>query len=275
MKLPDNKLFAVDMPKGSFCDCGRQAEIQFVITTGKGEAKRLAAEAKKARSLGSKASDVVCGLCVAKMIADRGLFVSEVMKHSPIKLERVTDDTVCLDCQKPLPYGTYAHFHADSGQAICVECGARRGWTDKARATSSVKLLELKADITALRKRYKIEAEGLYLLEEKVDLHQLAESYIELEKRINGAIAKLESYLNAVATPEEKVILKSLEREINALQDLALEISNEFKARLFLLDKAERQRKMVEKIFESADAAFEEEQGQRLAEGSEAEVPAE
>ena len=274
MKLPDNKLFAVDMPKGSFCDCGKQAETQYVITTGKGEAKRLAVEAKKARSIGSKAPDVCCGLCVAKMIVAKDLFVSEVLKHSPIKLERVTDDVACLDCNKPLPYGTYAHFHADSGQAICIECGVKRGWTDKARASTTVKMLELKEDIKALRKRYKIEAEGLYLLEEKVDLHQLAENYRELEKQITNTISKLESYLNAVATPEEKVILQSLEREIHGLQDLALEISNEFKARLFLLDKAERTRKIVQKVFESADAEFEEEQAQRQAEEAKAEVPA-
>jgi hypothetical protein len=260
------------MGKGSCCDCGKLAETQFVITYSKVEAKRLALEAKKARALGSKAPDVVCGLCVAKAIAAKGLFVSEVLKYSPIKLDRVTLDLDCLDCGKLLPFGTYAYFHADSGKTICVECGVKRGWTDKARATSSVKLLELKADIVACRKRFKIESEGLYLLEEKVDLHQLAESYIELEKRILGAVDKLESYLNAVATPEEKVILQSLEKEVQGLQDLALEISNEFKARLFLLDKAERQRKMVEKIFESADAVFEEEQ--RRAEKAQAEVSA-
>ena len=271
MKLPDNKLFAVDMPKGSFCDCGRQAETQYVITTGKGEAKRLAVEARKARSLGSKAPDVACCLCIANRIVAKGLIVAEIMKYSPIKLDRVTLDTKCVDCGKLLPFGTYAHFHMESGLAVCVECGAKRGWTDKARATSTVKLLELKEDIKALRKRYKIEAEGLYLLEEKVDLHQLAESYKELEKQILGAVDKLESYLNAVATPEEKVIQQSLEREIHGLQDLALEISNEFKARLFLLDKAERTQKMVQKIFESADAENEAE-AERNAE--KAEVPA-
>jgi hypothetical protein len=248
MRLPDNKLFAVDMPKGSFCDCGKQAEIQYVITSGKGEAKRLAVEAKKARSIGSSTPGVCCGLCV-----------SEVLKHSSIKWERVTEDTKCLDCGKSLPFGAWAHWHADSGQAICGDCGVHRGWTDKSLASLSVRLAELKADVVSVRKRYKIEVEGLYLLEEKVDLHQLAESYIELEKRINGAIAKLESYLNAVATSEEKCKLMILEKEINELQDLALEISNEFKSRLFLLDRAERNRKMIQKIFETVDADTEEE----------------
>ena len=272
MGLRDNKLFAVDMPEDAVCDCGAPAEVQFVITSSKKEAKVLAKEVQRARDLGSKASDVVCGLCVAQRISEKGLIVAEIMKFSPIKLDRVTFDTVCVDCAKKLPFGTYVHFHVDSGQAICVECGAKRGWTDKARATSSVKMLELKEDIKALRKPYRVEAEGLYLLVEKVDLHQVAENYVELERQITGAIAKLESYLNSVATPQEKVILQSLEKEIHELQDIALAIKKEFDARLFLLDKAERQRKMVQKIFEDSDAESEAE-AERQAE--EAEVPAE
>jgi hypothetical protein len=274
MGLKDNRLFAVEMPKGSFCDCGKQAETQFVITNNKGEAKRLATEAKKARALGSKASDVVCGLCVANLIAVKGMFVSEVLKYSPIKLDRLTFDTACLDCGKELKFGVYAHFHEASGQAVCVECGAKRGWTDKARATSSVKMLELKEDIRALRKRWKVESEGLYLLEEKVDLHKLAATYTELEKQITATISKLESYLNAVATPEEKTILLGLERGIHELQDLALEIKKEFETRLFLLDRAERRRKMVEKIGPE-DVSVEEEIDEiRHAEAAQSEVPA-
>jgi hypothetical protein len=115
----------------------------------------------------------------------------------------------------------------------------------------------------------------LYLLEEKVDLHQLAQSYIELENKIVATISKLESYLNAVATGREKVILEGLEREINVLQDLAQEVSNAFKVRLLLLDEAERKHKIVKKIFDSADSAREAELEElRHAEGSMAEVPA-
>jgi hypothetical protein len=273
---PETKLYSVDMGKGACCDCGKQAETQFVIASGKGKAKKIAAEAKRARALGSKFSDVCCGLCIAKRIVDKQLFVTEVLKHSPIKWERISISTFCLDCKKPLHYGAWAHFHADSGQAICGDCGVHRGWTDKTLANLQVKTAEIKADIVSLRKRYKTEVEGLYLLEEKVDLHQLAQSYIELESKIVGIISKLESYLNAVATSEEKVILESLEREINVLQDLAQEVSNAFKVRLFLLDEAERKHKMVKKVFDSADAAKEEELDQlRQSEGGMAEVPAE
>ena len=261
------------MPKGSFCDCGKQAETQFVITTGKGEAKRLAREASKARSIGSKAPDVCCGLCIANKIVAKGLFVSEVLKYSPIKLDRITFDGKCLDCGKPLPFGTYAHCH-ESGNVICVECGIKRGWTDKARALATVKLMELKEDIKALRKRHKIEAEGLHLLEQKVDLHQVTQNYKAIELQVTTTISKLESYLNSVATDQEKAILQSLEMEIPQLQDLLLEIKKEFDTRLFLMDRAERKHKMVEKVMDSADVAFEEEQEQRFAEEAQSEVSA-
>lgn len=270
--MKDNKLFAVDMPEDALCDCGANAETQFVIASSKKKANQQAKEAQKARDAGGNSPNVACGECIARKIVDQGLIIAELMKvkHTEIKLMRVTFDVKCCaeGCGKPLPFGTWAHFHQDSGLAICVECGAKRGWTDKARATSSVKMLELKEDIKALRKRYRVEAEGLYLLEEKVDLHQVAENYIELERQITGAIAKLESYLNSVATPQEKVILQSLEKEIHELQDIALEIKKEFDARLFLLDKAERQRKMVQKIFADSDAEREAE-AERQAEEAE------
>ena len=271
MGLRDNKLFAVKMPADATCDCGVEAETQFAIAVSKKEAAQLGKEVQRARDLGSKASDVVCGLCIARRISDKGLIVAEIMKYSPIKLDRVTFDTECVDCTKKLPFGTYAHFHADSGQAICVECGAKRGWTDKARASTTVKMLELKEDIKSLRKRFKVEAEGLYLLESTVDLHQVAQNYVELDRQINGALAKLSSYLESVATPEEKRILEELAKGIRDLQDIAQEIKKEFENRLFLMDRAERNHKMLQKVF--ADADSETEEAQRHAEMAYSEVP--
>lgn len=272
--LPQTKLFSVDMPQGSLCDCGQKAETQFVLTTGVKEAKRLASEAKKARAAGCQASDVCCGVCIAKRVAEKGLFVTEVLKHSPIKWERVTDDLVCEDCGKSLPFGSHAHFHAESHRAICGDCGVRRGWTDATLASLEVQLAEKKADIITCRKRFKVEVEGLYILREKIDVYKLADSYAILEGKITGAMALLASYLNAVATTQEKSILDRLEEEIYALQDLAKKINEELRVRLFVLEKAERQRQMAMKVFETADAAVEEELEQaRLAAGAHSEVP--
>ena len=251
----DTKLFAIDAPKGSGCSCGANPQTMFVIANSKSEAKRLAKERKNP-------SDVSCGECMAKRIVAQGLVVADPssLKHSEIKLTRVPVDVRCCaeGCGKSLPFGTWAHFNADTGAAICVECGAKRGWTDKARAVSAVKMLELKEDIKSLRKRYKIEAEGLYLLEEKIDLHQVTQNYQELEARVNGALSQLQGYLTeGIASPHEAEILRGLEQKIHELQDVAGEIKREFDNRLFLLDRAERQRKMLQKVFEDSDAETE------------------
>ncbi len=268
--LPSTKLYSVELGSGAFCDCGRQAETQFVLATGKGEAKRLAVEAKRARVLGSKAPDVCCGICIAKRIADQEFYVTESLKYSPIKFERVTMNLKCLDCGKDLPFGFWAHFHAESGCAICVDCGAKRGWSDKAIATNNAKLQELKAELAALRKRVKVESQGLYLIQEKVGLHQIGEGYNELEKQIEGAIDKLQSYFNSVATPEEKVVLQGLEREVRRLQDLAVSIKQEFDARLFWLDKNEHRVKTAQAAISQQD---DEDQEMRQAPAAGSEVP--
>jgi hypothetical protein len=267
-KIPETKLFSVDMGKGAFCDCGKQAETQFVISTGKGEAKRLAVEAKKARAANSTASDVCCGLCIAKRIAAKGLFITEMLKYSPIKFERVTLDLPCLDCSKPINFGDWAHFHSESSSAICVDCGAKRGWSDKAMASHNAKLQELKTELSALRKRVKVEAQGLYIIEEKIELHQIGENYKELEKQIEVAIAKLWDYFNSLATSEEKATLKGLEKEIRRLQNFALEIKREIDTRLFWLDKNEQRVKVTQGSMANDD----EDQEQRLAPQSHSEV---
>lgn len=254
--LPETKLFSVDMEKDAFCDCGNKAEIQFVLTTGKGEAHRLAMEAKRARAAHSSAPDVCCGQCIAKKIVAKGLFVTELLKYSPIKFERITMDLKCLDCGRPLPFGAWAHFHSESGCAICVDCGTKRGWSDKAIATNNAKLQELKAELSALRKRVKIESQGLYLIEEKVELHKIGQNYGELEKLIEGTVAKIEDYFNHMgnlATAEEKTVLQGLAQEIRRLQDFALSIKQEFDARLFWLDKNEHKVKVSQAAMSDED----------------------
>ena len=268
-RLPEFRLYSVDMGEGACCDCGKLAETQFVITSGKGEAKRLAAEAKRARAAHSTSPEVRCGQCMAQRIAARGLFVTEQLKYSPIKFDMVTLDLNCLDCQKVIKFGDWAHFHAESGCAICVDCGAKRGWSDKALAVYNAKMQELKVELAALRKRVKIEAQGLYLIELKVDLHQIGETYNELEKKIEGALARLWSYFNAVATPEEKVALQALEKEVRSLQGLALSIKQEFDVRLFWLDKTQAKVKTAQAAVSDEDL-----DALRQAEGGQAEVPA-
>jgi hypothetical protein len=164
------------------------------------------------------------------------------MPDSEIKLTRVPINTKCADadCGKPLPFGTWAHWHADSKQAICIECGAKRGWTDKDRANNIIKKLELQEDIKALRKQQKVEADALYLLREQVDLHRLGERSLDLEKQIVALMSKVNSYLSKVATAEEKAALKQVYEEIKGTQELQGEIWEQLESRLFLLEREER-----------------------------------
>jgi hypothetical protein len=255
------------------CSCGAAAPIQFTIACSKAEANELKESAVAARAQGEKVSNVACGVCISNLIAAERFVVSDRLAGSPIKLDRVPFDTVCVDCGGKIPFGQYAHFHADSGQAICTGCGAKRAWTEKDRAVHSVKMLELKEDIKALHKRYVVEAQGLHLLEEKVDLHQVAQLYIELESKVTAAVSRLNSYLlQGIASPEESRILQELARLIPDLLSMAAEIKREFDMRLFLLDKAERTQKMLQKVFAESDAETEE--AQRLAEHAMSEVSA-
>ena len=174
------------------------------------------------------------------------------MPGSEIKLARVPINTFCADekCGKPLPFGTWVHWHADSKKAICIECGTKRGWTDKDRANNIVKKLELREDIKALRKRQTVEADALFLLREQVDLHRLGERYLDLERQIIAVLSKVQSFLEKVATAEERKALQSVVDEVHVMQELQKEIQEQLESRLFLLERAERKKKPVQKVFE-------------------------
>ncbi len=235
--LGQTKLFSVAMGEDALCDCGQAAETQFVIATGVKEAKNQASQAKKARVAGERVSDVCCGVCVAQRIAQRGFFVTEVMKHSPIKWERVTDDLKCEDCGAPIPFGVQAHFHAASNRAICGPCGVRRGWSDSKVALDRVVAFELKETLAALRRMVAARQLELSVAEGKISLHKIGESYLELGGQIEAAVGRLNSFLEAVATPGERVLLEEFKGEIIRLQTFALSVKEEYDTRLFFLEK--------------------------------------
>ncbi len=235
--LAQTMLFSVSLGKDATCDCGQSAETQYVITTDAKTAKQLAANAKKARAAGERTPEVCCGTCVASRIALRGLFVTEVMKHSPIKWERVTLDVNCEDCEVLIPFGVQAHFHAASSRAICGLCGVKRGWSDSKVASDRVQAFELKETLAALRRRVGIEQLESSVIEGKKELHKIGEGYEDLEAGIAAAVSKLNSFFESLATPQEKLILQDLKSEVTRLQTLAQSIKEEFDARLFFLDK--------------------------------------
>jgi hypothetical protein len=227
------------MGKDAVCDCGASAETQYCLASGKREAQQLAAEAKKLRKLGLPAPAVVCGVCIASRIASKNLFVTEVMKHFPIKWERVTDDLKCEDCGTPIPFGVHAHFHAVSNRAICGSCGVLRGWSDSKVASDRVVAFELKETLAALRRRVGFAQEILAVAEGKIELHKIGESMIGLGGEVSKAVGLINSFVDSLATPAEKQVLLDMKCEVVRLANLLQSVKEEFDARLFFLDKAQ------------------------------------
>jgi hypothetical protein len=177
-----------------------------------------------------------------------------------IKLLRVPVGNVkCEDCKRDLPFGAWAHYQADSKKAICIECGVKRGWSDKDRAVNIIKKRELQEDIKALRKRQKIEADALYLLREQVDLHRFGERYLDLERQIHALMDTVQSFVDKVATPQEKDALQKVYKAVGDTQALQKVIQEELESRLFLLERSERRKKYVQKIIDDAEAEEEQE----------------
>ncbi len=194
----------------------------------------------------------------------KGLFLDvwEILKFvlGEVKYVRIPLDLRCDDCQKELPWGTWAHYQPDLKKAICTECGTKRGWTDKERATNLVKKRELQEDIKALRKRQKIEATTLYLLQQEVDLSKFGKRYEALEQEIRAAMKTVDSYLSKVATPEEKQALQAVTQLIDELRLTQKVIQEEVESRLFLLERSKRRKQHVPKVIDDeADAPLPEE----------------
>jgi hypothetical protein len=162
-----------------------------------------------------------------------------------IRLVRVPINTHCVDpnCKKSLSFGSWAYYYADSEEAVCPECGVKRGWSSKERVNQIIKELELREDIKALKKQRKIETDALYLVREKIDLHRLGERDLELEKQILKLTSTVEDYLRKCATSEEKEILQNVLRVIRETQDLQKEVREQVQSRLFLLERTEFRRK--------------------------------
>ena len=178
-----------------------------------------------------------------------------------VKYVRLPLDMHCDDCGKELLWGTWAHFQVEMNRAICTECGAKRGWSDKDRAVNLVKKRELQEDIKALRKRQKVEANTLQLLKEQIDLHNFGKRYLALDAQIHAAMDIMQSYLSKVATSEEKQALAAVCGLIAQLQKTQKVIQEEVESRLFLLERSERRKQHVPKLIDDdADAAFPEQE---------------
>lgn len=172
------------------------------------------------------------------------------MPEEAIKLVRSPIDTHCGDpeCKKPLAFGAWAYFNPDSQEAICPECGVKRGWSSKQRVLQLITALELREDVRALRKERKCEADALFLLKKTVNLHRLGERDLELEQQILKLMATVQDYLSHCGIAQEKEALQKVFATIQETQELQRELREVLHNRLFLFEKEETKLKTQIKI---------------------------
>jgi len=165
-----------------------------------------------------------------------------------VQLMRCPIDTVCGDCQKSLFFGVWVYYNADTGDAICPECGVKRGWTSKQRVKQLIKALELKTDIVALRRQRKIESTKLMILKQQINMHKLGERDLDIEKGIIELMDTVQDYLHHCGTEKEADAFNQMLNAMRQNQELQKEIREEINNWMFLIGKEKKKLKPEQKI---------------------------
>jgi len=184
------------------------------------------------------------------------------MSSEPIKLMRIPINTNCADpkCNKLINMGAYAYFLPATNDTMCIECGTKRGWTSKQRATLIVQELEIREDLKALKKQRKIDSEDLLHLKEQIDLYKLELREFAIEKQAIKLITLIDDYLKNVGSPAEKALFDKAVKTIEECRDLQKEVKEQVDARLFMLDRTALLRKRKALIATPLDDAEEPQQ---------------
>jgi hypothetical protein len=169
------------------------------------------------------------------------------MSEEPVKLQRMPVSTNCSDCGCKLPFGVYAWWIVDQEQAICIEDGVKRGWSDKARARTLVKILEEKQDLKALHEEIKVATEHLSLVKKEIDLFTLGKNDEVLEQKNLALIELVNDYIRHGANENEKKALGDMLNEIEENKKLQHEIREQVQSRWFILSQVKK-RKPIPKI---------------------------
>jgi hypothetical protein len=166
------------------------------------------------------------------------------MPEELVKLIRCPIDTNCSECRKDLNFGVWAYFNAETNEAICVQCGTKKGWSSKDRVKNIIKAMELELDIKALRGMKKVETNALLLLRKEVKLYRLGERDLELEQQILKLMGTVQDYFKECGTSKEKEALDRVFEVIRETQTLQKEVREQVQSRTFLM---QRQRKKLKK----------------------------
>lgn len=156
-----------------------------------------------------------------------------------VKLMRCPIDTNCANpkCPNDLPFGVWVYYNSKSSEALCIECGIKRGWMSKQRVKQLIRRRELQEDIKALGKQRKIEADTLVLLMEKIDLHRLGERDLDLEKQIVKLMKTVQDYLKHCGTPKEKEALDKVFDVIRQTQELQRDVRSHVQNELYRIER--------------------------------------
>ena len=168
------------------------------------------------------------------------------MPDEPIRLIRSPKETKCCnsECGAVIPFGAYAYVNKDTEEALCLECGVKRGLSSKDRAKQIVAFLELREDLKALKDEKKVQADALVLLKQQVDIYRLGERDLDLEKQILHLCKLAEDYLRqGLNSPGEKEALEMLQAAVREAQELQREVRDQVEKRLFWLKTSEKKAK--------------------------------
>lgn len=162
------------------------------------------------------------------------------MPKEVIKLMRSPIDTNCLDCRISLAFGIWIYYNAETGDAICIKCGSKRGWSSKQRVKNLIKKLELQEDIRTLRSQRKLELEKLLVQRREISIIDLAARDVEIEQQILDLMDSAKDYLSHVGSPEERSALEGLFKEIRKNQELQKEIREIIHTREFFIERKKK-----------------------------------
>jgi hypothetical protein len=179
------------------------------------------------------------------------------LPDEPVKLMRSPKETECCnhECNAPISFGAYAYVNSDTEEALCLECGVKRGLSSKDRAKQVVEYLELRELIKALKDEAKVQGNGLVLLKEQVDIYRLGERDLDLEKSVLALAKMAEDFMRqSIGTSEETEALRKLLESIAEDQELRAEIRAQVERRLFWLKTAEKKVKKKHAILQEETA---------------------
>jgi len=151
-------------------------------------------------------------------------------------------DTHCADpnCQQPIRFGAWCYYHPETG-ALCLECGVKRGMSNKHRVKQLIESFELKEGLNALKKEVKTELQTLSDLKQHIDLYKLGERHIQLQQQKEKLYNMINDYLKNVATQDETKAITQMQQTIFETTKLQEEIRE--KIRKGLLERMKQKKK--------------------------------